>query len=289
MEESEKRKERLKAIREQAAEAGDNNEEQNSIGGPLDHGLTNPLIETPSASSRKDEPRPRFDYYTDPMAAFSANNKMNNLSPQVSQPCNTPPRPMNAGSFAYHAQGNYNSAQRTYWPRGVNAIPLGIRRNTNPFCMPQGDSTLGSSLGTPNNYSLPNSPQIGGISGHGSPQVSGAGSQYGQGSPYQGSGFRSKAYQGSRGGKGRFKFYYNESMMEDPWKALKPVIWKPRGDTQDCLKSRLPNSISVKRAKLGETPTKSTPQKCLAEYLAAAFNEAAGEDSVNNESNTQSF
>lgn len=196
---------------------------------------------------------------------------------------------MNAGSFAYHAQGNYNSAQRTYWPRGVNAIPLGIRRNTNPFCMPQGDSTLGSSLGTPNNYSLPNSPQIGGISGHGSPQVSGAGSQYGQGSPYQGSGFRSKAYQGSRGGKGRFKFYYNESMMEDPWKALKPVIWKPRGDTQDCLKSRLPNSISAKRAKLGETPTKSTPQKCLAEYLAAAFNEAAGEDSVNNESNTQSF
>lgn len=91
MEESEKRKERLKAIREQAAEAGDNNEEQNSIGEPLDHGLTNPLIETPSASSRKDEPRPRFDYYTDPMAAFSANNKMNNLSPQVSQPCNTPP------------------------------------------------------------------------------------------------------------------------------------------------------------------------------------------------------
>ncbi|WMV26877.1 hypothetical protein MTR67_020262 [Solanum verrucosum] len=85
------RKERLKAIRKEAAEAGDNNEEQNSIGGPLDHGLTNPLIETPSASSGKDKPRPRFDYYTDPMAAFSANNKMNNLSPQVSQPCNTPP------------------------------------------------------------------------------------------------------------------------------------------------------------------------------------------------------
>ncbi|KAG5612788.1 hypothetical protein H5410_024069 [Solanum commersonii] len=77
-----KRKERLKAIQKEAAEAGDNNEEQNSIGGPLDHGLTNPLIETLSASSGKDEPRPRFDYYTDPMAAFSANNKMNNLSPQ---------------------------------------------------------------------------------------------------------------------------------------------------------------------------------------------------------------
>lgn len=60
-------------------------------GGALDHGLTNLLVETSSASSGKDEPRPRFDYYTDPMAAFSANNKKNNLSPQASQPCNTPP------------------------------------------------------------------------------------------------------------------------------------------------------------------------------------------------------
>ncbi|KAJ8541292.1 hypothetical protein K7X08_002108 [Anisodus acutangulus] len=67
MEESEKRKERLKAIGEEAAEAGDNTEEQNSIGAPLDHGLTNPFIETPSGSSGQDEPRPRFDYYTDPM------------------------------------------------------------------------------------------------------------------------------------------------------------------------------------------------------------------------------
>lgn len=41
-----------------------------------------------------------------------------------------------------------------------------------------------------------------------------------------------------------------------------------------------------KKAKLGETPTKSTPQKSLAEYRAVAFNEAAGEDTVNNESNT---
>lgn len=284
MEESEKRKERLKAIREEAAEAGDNNEEQNSIEGPLDHGLTNPLIETPSTSSGKDEVRPRFDYYTDPMAAFSANNKKNNLSPQASQPCNTPPRPMNACSPAYHAQGNYNSPKITYRPRGVNAIPLGIRRKTSPFCIPPENSsnTLDSSLGTPNNYFLPNSPQIGDNSSHGSPQVSGGGSQYGQGSPYQGSGFRSKTYQGSRGGGARFKFYYHESMVEDPWKALKPVIWKPRGDTQDSLKSWLPNSISAKKAKLGETPTRFTPQKNLAEYLAAAFNEAAGEDTVNN-------
>ncbi|XP_019260411.1 PREDICTED: uncharacterized protein LOC109238416 isoform X2 [Nicotiana attenuata] len=103
MEESEKRKERLKAIREEAAEAVDNSEVQKSIGEPLGDGLINPLIESPSAS----------------------------------QPCNTPrPRPTNAGSPAYHVQGNYNSAKKTYQPRGVNAIPLGIRRKTSPICTP---------------------------------------------------------------------------------------------------------------------------------------------------------
>ncbi|KAF3629112.1 putative VIN3-like protein 2-like [Capsicum annuum] len=165
-------------------------------GGALDHGLTNLLVETSSASSGKDEPRPRFDYYTDPMAAFSANNKKNNLSPQASQPCNTPPRSLNAGSPAYHAQGSYNSAQRTYRPRGVNAIPLGIRRKTSLFCTPPANSsnTLDSSLGTPIDFSLPNSQSVGDISSHDSPQVGGAGSQYGQGSSYQGSRSRGKAY-----------------------------------------------------------------------------------------------
>ncbi|CAN4092365.1 unnamed protein product [Withania somnifera] len=282
MEESEKSKERLKAIREEAADGGDNNEQQNSIGGLLDHGLTNPLIETPSASSGKDDPRPRFDYYTDPISAFSANNKKNNLSPRVSQLCNTPPRPLDTGSAAYHAQGNCNSAKRAYRPRGVNAIPLGIRRKTSPFCTPPGNSsnTSDSSLGTPNNYSTPKSPQIGDISSDGFPQGSESGS------PYQGSGSKGKHNQGSRRGRGRFKFYYHKSMVEDPWKALKPVSWKPRSDTHDSLKTWLSNSVRAKKAKLGETPTKSTPQQSLAEYLAAAFNEAAGEDTGNNESGT---
>lgn len=223
------------------------------------------------------------------MAASSANNIKNSLSPQVSQPCNTPPRPTNAGSPAYHAQGNHNKTQRTYQPRGVNAIPLGIRRKSSPSRTPPGNSsnTLDSSLGTPNNYSPPDSLLIGDNSSHGSPQVCGADSQHGQCSPYQGSGFRTKVYRGSKRGKGRYKFYDHNSMVEDPWKALKPVMWKPRDNTQDSLKSWLPNSVRTKRAKLGETPTKFTPHKSLAEYLAAAFNEAAGEDTVNdNESNS---
>lgn len=175
MEESEKRKERLKAIREEAAEAGEHNEEQNSIGGPPWSWPYQSIDWNSFSFLWEDEPRPRFDYYTDPMAAFSANDKKNVVSPQVSQSCNTPPRPMSAGSPACHAQRNYNSAQRTYRPRGVNAIPLGIRKKTSPFCTPPGNSsnTLDSSLGTPNNYSLPNSPQIGDISCHGSPPQGG--------------------------------------------------------------------------------------------------------------------
>lgn len=41
MEESEKRKDRMKEIRVEAVEAKDNNKEQNSIREPPDHGFTN--------------------------------------------------------------------------------------------------------------------------------------------------------------------------------------------------------------------------------------------------------
>nr|XP_016483246.1 PREDICTED: uncharacterized protein LOC107803959 isoform X2 [Nicotiana tabacum] len=196
--------------------------------------------------------------------------------------------PMNAASPAYHAQGNYNSAKRTYQPRGVNAIPLGIRRKTSPICTPPGNSsnTLDSSLGTPNNYSPPNSPQIGDISSDCFPQGGGDGSQYGQGSPYQGSGFRGSHHRGSGRSKGLLKVYYHKSMVQDPWKVLKPVIWKPHRDTRDSPNSWLPKSNSSKKAKLGETPTESTPQQSVAEYLAAAFTEAASKDTVNDESGT---
>lgn len=84
-EESAKRKERLKAMRMEASQSGDYNETQNHL-----QGLSNPLIESPSGQAEF-HAAPRFDYYTDPMAAFSANKKWNDVSPQVSQPCYTPP------------------------------------------------------------------------------------------------------------------------------------------------------------------------------------------------------
>lgn len=65
----------MKAIRVEATEAKNNYEEQNSIGRSFDRGLNNPFIETHSTFSWKDKPRPRFDYYTDPMADSSVNTK----------------------------------------------------------------------------------------------------------------------------------------------------------------------------------------------------------------------
>ena len=76
MEESEKRKERLESMRMEAAHAEvSNNVETSAMPGCL----SNPLSETSSSLTVQDDfcttPTLRFDYYTDPMAAFSANKK----------------------------------------------------------------------------------------------------------------------------------------------------------------------------------------------------------------------
>lgn len=352
MEESEKRRERLKAMRMEASQSGDYSEAaQNPMGSSsFGHGgLTNPLTDSPSGQAEPyATPRPRFDYYTDPMAAFSANKRSNNVSPQVSQQCYTPPRPRNPQSPICTARGNYSLDQRSQ-SQGVNHTfnPLGNPGQNSPFGTPQRSSpnTWGSSFGTPNNYLPPNSSTGGnfaspGIHGGGRPgfhseQGSGQpGSGYG-GSPYQGSGYRGSPYQGSwhrgsayqgsghRGGpyqgsghrgspyqgsgQGRSQWmgnssspisfrsgrrgrgshgctsgasrpdlYYSKSMVEDPWKELKPVIWKAFSEN-----SWLPQSISAKKAKLPDAPVKSIPQQSLAEYLSASFSEAASSEAGN--------
>ncbi|MCD7454845.1 hypothetical protein HAX54_026216 [Datura stramonium] len=138
-------------------------------------------------------------------------------------------------------------------------------RETGPFFTPPGNSsnTLDSSSKQYPTTTPPNSLQIGDISSHGSPQGGGVGSQNGQGSPYQGSGSRGTPYRGSRGGGGRVKFYYHKSMVEEPWKVLKPVIWKPRGDTRDFLKSWLPKPVSTKRLNLEKLQQNPLSSKAL--------------------------
>ena len=96
MEESEKRRERLRAMRAEAAEADSHG---NSITPPLPtSGLTNPLTEIPSQEGPRSAPR--FDFYTDPMSAFSDDKRrighfappvVNNTSPVLRFPPPPPP------------------------------------------------------------------------------------------------------------------------------------------------------------------------------------------------------
>ncbi|GMY16549.1 protein SICKLE-like isoform X4 [Fagus crenata] len=116
------------------------------------------------------------------------------------------------------------------------------------------------------------------------------------GSPCPGSGRRGSRWYGSSGspglgqssGRGRGsrarlsgpEQFYNESMLEDPWKFLKPVVWRSVNvyvnslNTPDSSKSWITKSLSTKNPKVSEPSNKSSSQPSLAEYLAASFNEA---------------
>lgn len=100
MEESEKRKERLRAMRVEAARAGFSDSPEAPAEASC---LANPLIETRAPQSQHEPSRasPRFDYYTDPMSAFSGNRARDNAgfpSPQVN--FTTPPPPHLSGISA---------------------------------------------------------------------------------------------------------------------------------------------------------------------------------------------
>ncbi|KAL6493110.1 hypothetical protein OROGR_032869 [Orobanche gracilis] len=99
MEESEKRKERLEAMRIEAA--GTRAYTDSESPGLATGALSNPLIESETASASPHHyTSPRFDYYTDPLSAFSASKRANNISPQVSQGhYGTPPTELRPDSY----------------------------------------------------------------------------------------------------------------------------------------------------------------------------------------------
>ncbi|KAJ4963091.1 hypothetical protein NE237_023030 [Protea cynaroides] len=137
MEESEKRRERLKAMRMEAAEADASDIAVDSTAPGY---LSNPLIE-PSAIPPVKESSPavpRFDFYTDPMAAFSGNKRnsssssmqtpqnyvsptsssgspMTRFSPSLSGPRNLDIIPFPAHQYhSNYSPNNYNPNQRAY-------------------------------------------------------------------------------------------------------------------------------------------------------------------------------
>ncbi|KAH7567650.1 hypothetical protein ACOSP7_010317 [Xanthoceras sorbifolium] len=152
MEESEKRRERLRAMRMEAAQVEVGSNAENLLG---PSSLSNPLLGNSGTHPvEKSYATPRFDFYTDPMSAFSANKNKGQQDNQITQdyfphlkdstsvmarppsslpgprnPEITPPshQLQNSSSFGqrmYQAQGPYNSNAAYGSPRGmVSPLP----------------------------------------------------------------------------------------------------------------------------------------------------------------------
>ncbi|KAK6115367.1 hypothetical protein DH2020_007636 [Rehmannia glutinosa] len=303
MEESEKRRERLKAMRMEAAQTGKYTDFESP--GLASGGLSNPLIESETASaSPLQYSSPRFDFYTDPMSAFSGSKTRNNISPQVSQgQYDTPPiyhyPPVNSpGQRIYQAPAAHFHQSPVRSPMGP-ASPLGGPHENPP--------TAWRGSGGAFNYNTPpNMSRGGNFTSPGFTQGNPPYFNYGRGGGRQGYNSNSH-YDSGRGGRGRTfgnrmspgsgssgwrgagsrepvsaeqrpDLYYRKEMVEDPWMSLSPVVWKVV-DALDSNKSWLPKSIGVKKSKISsKAPQTSISQQSLAEYLAASFDDSADDE-----------
>lgn len=134
MEESEKRRERLRAMRLEAAQAEVSSNAE-SLSGP--GSLSNPLLgNSETQPVQESYSTPRFDFYTDPMSAFSANKKRgqhdNQITPDyfahlkdstsaMARPSLSLPGPRNpeiTPSPSYPLQNSSSYDQRMYQARG---------------------------------------------------------------------------------------------------------------------------------------------------------------------------
>ncbi|KAE9595991.1 hypothetical protein Lal_00030939 [Lupinus albus] len=311
MEDSEQRKKRLKEMRQQADLAQVSG---GSEGSGMPGLLSNPLIE--SHSTMPSPAAPRFDFYTDPMNAFSS-NKRNNAGVQVAPDYFPPP------SFGGAPMAQFSSPH----PESINPqmIPSSTQASPSPYGNPVWNGPRG-----PAHY---NSPVWNGPRGpaHCNPQVWNGprgpahyssnprfeppGSPFynaPQGiihqpshnpnpspgyrnspnpSPGRGRGFwnNRNPVSGRGSGRGRSSHghwsnedrasgqdrFYKRSMVEDPWKLLKPVTWKAPYAFPDNSKSWTSKSSSTEREGPATASVKSNSEPSLAEYLAAALNEAA--------------
>lgn len=338
MEDSEKRRDRLKAMRLQAdqTEASSN---VASLAVPVS--LSNPLLETSATMAVQEEScAPRFDFYTDPMAAFSDSRKRSEAGNQIRQDYFTSPSnhgspmarfspslpgPRNPGMTpppAHQIQTSSSphqmmyQAQGSYYNSGPHRSPMGT---ASPFSMHPQTPEVWNGPMNPTSYRFPSNPSRGvhlpspGFGPRGSPHFNtgqGRGhwvshspspvSRHG-GSPSPGSGRGGGRWYGSSmspglgqsSGRGRGSHahpstperFYNESMLDDPWKLLEPVIWRSASALVNSLntpaspKSWIAKSPITKRPKISEFSNKSSSQPSLAEILAASFNEPVNDAS----------
>ncbi|KAA0043023.1 hypothetical protein IC582_025376 [Cucumis melo] len=155
MEESEKRRERLRAMRMEAAQA----DVVNYIETSLPNHLSNPLIESSATMVGQLAPctAPRFDYYTNPMAAFSTSKKKGKIENQpvsdtfvpyhhnTSSTTYLPPtfpglRNPEMSPSSTHQFHQYSPDQRTFYARGDSeAGGYGSPGMPRPYAVNQGD------------------------------------------------------------------------------------------------------------------------------------------------------
>ncbi|XP_042520550.1 protein SICKLE-like isoform X1 [Macadamia integrifolia] len=313
MEESKKRRERLKAMQMEAADV----EASNIADGSTPPGyLSNPRIE-PSSVPLVEEAVPRFDFYTDPMAGSSGNKRWRSTmqTPQNytshttssgspisrlpsslsgSRNPNVTPTPAHQYHINY-SPNSYSPNQRIYeasnfggsdsWRSPVgSASPFHGHQGTPPGVWNRSAGRAG--------YSFPfHSPRGRSFS---SPPPGWGGSH----SPYSGRGSNHKFSNspsfgsGRGGGRGRGLhaiasahekpyMFYNKTMLEDPWRLLTPVVRisvlpVSTQHTHDSPRSWLPNSL-LKKARDSEAVNESNSQSSLAECLAASFEEAVND------------
>ncbi|XP_030533857.1 protein SICKLE [Rhodamnia argentea] len=321
MEESEKRKERLRAMRMEAARAGSSDSPEASAEAGC---LANPLIETQTPQSQHGQSRasPRFDYYTDPMSAFSGDRARGNAGFQSAQVNFTPPPPRLSGprnlvtspSPAYQWRPIYppnSGIYRTESPRPrcpPHQSPSGY---IHPFPMQDGASpqAWNRSSSTASYFSPSSTPGSGTHSfnqtqdhshWHGNSPGPGLGrgvnyaaspgrgrGQWFGGSPRSGrSGGRGPGHRGHGSTPARPlgpERFFHESMLDDPWKDLKPVLWRGvdspfiSSSSLGSSSSWMPESIRPKKLRVAESPNKFGSGLNLAEFLAASFNETVKE------------
>ncbi|XP_050266136.1 protein SICKLE-like [Quercus robur] len=333
MEESEKRRERLNAVRMQAAQSEFS---INVASSSMPVSLSNPLIETSATMAEQEEScSPRFDFYTDPMSAFSDSKKSSKASnqnrpdyftspnycgsPMAQFSPSLPAGPMNPGMALYSAhqiqissspnQITYQEQGSCYSP-GPHRSPIGT---SNPFTMHPRTPEVWNAPITPTSSSFPYNPSRGGHYpspgfgprgslrfntrqgwGHWVSHSPSPGSGRG-GSPSPGSGRGGSRWYGRSmspvlghsSGRGRSSHarlsgpqqFYNQSMLEDPWKFLKPVEWRRMSalvnslNAPDSSKSRITKSPSTRKTKVSEPSNKSSSQPSL----ATSFNEAVND------------
>ncbi|KAJ3699971.1 hypothetical protein LUZ61_003676 [Rhynchospora tenuis] len=281
MEDAAKRRERLMALRTEASQSsGAPPPVPPSLGG-LE--LPDPLFSSSSPAEAPSQP-PRFDYYTNPSAAFSSSHNLNKRKSSSfhSSPASRP-----------HARPNVRPNYA-----GLNQPPmhqLGPQFHTPPHAPPTMHWRSAAQFQTPS-------------AGNIHPPTSGHGSwQYASGPPHMpysnrpfvrdsSSGPRPRpnynylnSSSGTRGTGGRgvgfrsqfgHSSYYSKSMVEDPWIELEPIVGK-LVDSHDASGSGsgswLPESIRKKESKKPEIGNKYGKKLSLSEYLDLSFNQTIDE------------